>query len=187
MSSTCHRFIATLLLTIGALLTTQTAGAVVRTWTFANVTFEDGGTLNGSFDFDADTDTYSNIDISVAGGDATFFSDFTYTDSNSSVLMSSNEKSLSLFVDLGLSNKRRLFMNFPETAPLTNDGGTVDVLNAIGFGGDSEFRTLPSSPPFGQRSFFTGGTVHAIPEPSSVLFMLALGLGAAAMIRRRRA
>ena len=68
MSRTFHRFVATLLLSIGMLLTTQTAVAVVRTWTFANVTFEDGGTLTGSFDFDADTTSYSNIDISTEGG-----------------------------------------------------------------------------------------------------------------------
>jgi len=174
------------LFSIGMLLTAQTVGAAVLTWTFANVMFDDGGTLFGSFDFDADTDTFSNLNISTQGGDATFYPDFTYTDANSSILGTSDNEGLRLQVTFGASDTRSLGMDFPDTASLTNAGGTVDVLNIAGFGGDSEFRTLPSSPPFGQRSFLQGGTVHAIPEPSSALFILALGLGVAAVIRWRR-
>jgi hypothetical protein len=167
----------------GILASVQAATAAPLTWTFADVAFDDGGTLSGSFDFDADATLFSNINISVEGGNATFYPDFTYTELNSSVLGSSNEKLLSLVASLGMSDNRSLFMDF-ESA-LTNAGGTIGVLNPAGLGGASELRTLPSSPPFGQRGFLPGGTISAIPEPSSTLFVLAFVLGAAAFIRWR--
>jgi hypothetical protein len=184
MSRTLHRVLGTVLLGLGVLLITQTAGAAVLTWTFADVKFDDNGTLTGSFGFDANTGTYSNIDISVAGGNATFFPDFTYTGANSDVLSSSDDTHLSLVATFAAKDVRSLFMDFADS--MTNAGGTIAVLNPAGLGGDSEFRTLSSSPPFGQRGFLPGGTIHAVPEPSSIWFLLALGLGVAAMSRRRR-
>ncbi len=168
---------------IGTLAVAQNATAVVLTWTFSDVTFDDGGTLGGSFDYDADINAYSNINISTEGGNATFYPDFTYTDANSTILGSSDQTGLSLVVTFAVNDQRRLFMDFD--AGLTNAGGTIGVLNPAGLGGDSEFRTLPSSPPFGQRGFLPGGTIHAIPEPSTALFVLALVLGAAAVVRLR--
>ena len=76
---------------------------------------------------------------------------------------------------------RTLFMQFAQ--PLTNQGGSIVLQNSDGLGGDAEFHTLPSSPPFGQRPF-TSGTVSAIPEPSSAVSLLVLGaLGASVWLR----
>jgi hypothetical protein len=44
------------------------AKAQVRTWTFQNVTFADGGTLSGSFQFDFRSSSYSNINIVTTEG-----------------------------------------------------------------------------------------------------------------------
>ena len=45
-----------------------TANAAVVTWTFQDVVFDDGGTLTGSFDYDADINRYSNIVIETTAG-----------------------------------------------------------------------------------------------------------------------
>ena len=42
--------------------------AAVVTWQLVSVTFEDGGVATGSFDYDADTDTFSAINIDTSGG-----------------------------------------------------------------------------------------------------------------------
>jgi hypothetical protein len=52
-------------LVLASLLAAGTAHAVPLTWTLQNVTFDDGGSANGSFDFDADTTSYSNIMINT--------------------------------------------------------------------------------------------------------------------------
>ncbi|WP_282605550.1 hypothetical protein [Pelagibius sp. Alg239-R121] len=44
------------------------ASAVPLLWTLDNVTFNGGGTATGSFLFDADTASYSNISVTTAGG-----------------------------------------------------------------------------------------------------------------------
>lgn len=44
------------------------AHAVPVQWTLDNVAFDDGGTASGSFVYDADTQTYSNIQVSTTSG-----------------------------------------------------------------------------------------------------------------------
>jgi hypothetical protein len=62
---------------------------------------------------------------------------------------------------------------FAEADALTpKDLAAMQQQARTGLSGDAEFHTLPSSPPFGQRSF-SSGTVSAIPEPSSVVSLLA--------------
>ena len=38
------------------------------TWTISNATFSDGGTASGTFVYDADTNTYSSINITTTTG-----------------------------------------------------------------------------------------------------------------------
>ena len=47
---------------------TGSAWAVPVTWTLHNVVFEDGATASGSFVYDADTNTYSAVNITTQGG-----------------------------------------------------------------------------------------------------------------------
>jgi hypothetical protein len=63
----------------GVLASTSPSHAL--TWNLNNVTFADGGTATGSFDYDTATNTYSNINITVTGpllGGGSF----TFQDSN---------------------------------------------------------------------------------------------------------
>jgi hypothetical protein len=45
-----------------------TASAVPVLWTFSGATFSDGGTASGSFVYDADTNTYSSVNITTTAG-----------------------------------------------------------------------------------------------------------------------
>ncbi|HVO57467.1 MAG TPA: PEP-CTERM sorting domain-containing protein [Dongiaceae bacterium] len=54
-----------------------TASADGVTWTLLNLTFEDGSTATGSFDYNAATNTFSNINIVTSSGVS--FTGATYT------------------------------------------------------------------------------------------------------------
>lgn len=53
--------------------------AAPLTWTLDNVVFDDGGTVTGSFVYDADTNTYSGISLQTAGGPITGASGYLLT------------------------------------------------------------------------------------------------------------
>lgn len=44
------------------------AAAIPITWSLVGVTFTDGGTASGTFVYDADTNTYSNVNITTTAG-----------------------------------------------------------------------------------------------------------------------
>jgi hypothetical protein len=46
----------------------STIFAVPVQWTFSGITFNDGGTASGTFVYDAATNTYSGINVTVTGG-----------------------------------------------------------------------------------------------------------------------
>ena len=56
------------LLAAAVMMTALNALAVPTVWTLAGVTFSDGGTASGSFVYDADSNTYSSINIVANGG-----------------------------------------------------------------------------------------------------------------------
>ena len=100
----------------------SSASAAPITWTLQNVTFLDGGTGSGSFVYDATTNVYANINISVsatAGYPATTFQfllpggNFSFglvaTDSNNANLTGAHRISLVSFSNL------------------TNAGGTIFI------------------------------------------------------------
>jgi len=51
------------LITLALLLVCSSAIAAPVKWTFQNVVFNDGGTMTGSFTWDADTYQFSDINI----------------------------------------------------------------------------------------------------------------------------
>ena len=177
--------IAAFTLAVAVILScTAPAAATVLTWTLHDVVFDDGGTAEGTFDFDADTTTFSNLNISVSGGDATFFPAFVYTPATTHLEDPLTATDLSIHANqVVIGDTRTLFIQFEQ--PLTNAGGTSVVQNPNGLGGDSEFRTLVTSPPFGQRGFILGGTVTAVPEPSSFAILAFAALIATLVLKRR--
>jgi len=134
------------------------------TWTINNAVFDDGGAVSGTFDYDADTNSYSNIALLTTDGSSTF-SGTTYL-SSQSVSSASFFNSSTTLNDVG-TGLTVFAMQFFQ--PLTNAGGAVALFTGDEY--NSSF-TL-------QRSLLGGATVSAVPVPAAVwLFGSALaGLG----------
>ncbi|MFN7923055.1 MAG: PEP-CTERM sorting domain-containing protein [Bryobacteraceae bacterium] len=160
-------------------------GASPVIWTVSG-TFTDGGTVSGSFVFDAATTTVPSWNIHVAGGDTATFPAIDYVTGPVPVYYNNF-----LAPEIGLvffdpNSTRRLTLL--TTADLTNAGGVVSL---VGFKNNSEFsgECYNCSP---SRVFVEGGSLAgtpvsvdsgpSTPEPASVgLFMAG---GAALAVRR---
>jgi len=98
------------------------------TWTFVGGSFMDGGTISGSFTFDADTGLFSNIDVTTAGG--------SFPGAHYTAISPSRPSSPSGFHfvtqasgDLTGTNTLDSFLN----PPMTNLGGTIPLFaNQLG-------------------------------------------------------
>jgi len=145
------------------------ASADAITWTFSDVTFDDGGIASGSFVYDAPTNTYSSIDITTTSGSA--FAGTTYH--TLSGLFGSSSTGMLLGASGDLTNTDLLFLLFGPA--LTNSGGTV-LLSGFGEGTcdntNCSLSTLDRSITGGELV----GTVST-PEPSA-LSLLTVALAA---------
>ena len=65
------------------ILSTASLLARTVTWTLDGVTFSDGASASGSFEFDHATQTAVDWNISVSGGDESIFPPFTYSPATS--------------------------------------------------------------------------------------------------------
>ena len=171
----------------GLALFASAASAVQLTWTLDNVVFQsaitgDVGTATGSFDYDADTDTYSNINIVTSGwtdaNDVQALEHEFYTDSYSvnydypyqkTDIWNYDENVVRLTrYDEGIGELGWMIMDFSD-APLTNAGGISHLRDGL-INGDG-----------GVFAWFVTGSVQAsvVPIPAAVwLFASALaGLG----------
>jgi len=104
------------------------------TWTL-NATFDDGGTASGGFTYDADTGTFSNWNVSTAGGNTSVFFPFTFTTSNSTLGFNQNDKSGRQFVfssnatfpDSLAPNPESLDLGITPVSPMSDAGGTLEI------------------------------------------------------------
>jgi hypothetical protein len=149
------------------LLSLNSANATVLTWELVNVVFDDQTAVTGSFDFDSDTNTYSNWSLSVEAGG--IFPAFTYLQSNGSAgIACGAAPTCADFVSIA-SALNGSFLRLEYDSPLTNSGGTIDLTLA-----------------FPNRSFecdncnnfryITGGAVRAFVPAPATLALLGLGL-----------
>ncbi|UBF29206.1 PEP-CTERM sorting domain-containing protein [Kovacikia minuta CCNUW1] len=167
------------------LLDVQPAAAISLTWTLSNATFSDGvllsgvtyadgGTASGSFDYDAATNQYSNINVVTGEG-------YTYRQLGwlSEPQPLSNHQNLYLFREkTSLNEPFSSAVKFQFAHPLTNamNPGLIAIAAASEEritrgpqGLDIETRTLVP----GTNAFISAST-QAVPEPIS-----AIGLGVA--------
>jgi hypothetical protein len=145
--------------------------AVPLTWTLNDIVFEDGGTATGSFVYDADANSYSNIDITTQGGDDSFyggsytqlFAPYSYSQNSGYV----QTESLLCGVPQDLCGFGLLF-----ESNLTNAGGTKAIIFDNSISVEIRINSF-------QDRDITSGTVSAVPIPAAVwLFGSALaGLG----------
>ncbi len=171
------------LLGIAALTTLAgAASAGPVTWTLSGVTFAQGGTASGSFAYDADTDTYSSINIST-----TTDSQATGTTGYDTVLGFSNHILLSVVKaaegpDFTGDHSLRLFF----TSPLTSLGGTASLATFEG-----EWVCINSACSSEPLRYFASGSVvsesvSGTPEPATAL-LLVPACGLIAWRRRKSA
>jgi hypothetical protein len=110
-------------------LASGTATAVPIKWTLSGITFLDGGTVTGTFVYDADTNTYSSVSIITTATNpptAGFVPGATYTaphpPSGADVLYAITNPSLP-----DLTGTPVVIIRFAQV--LTNAGGTTNVFN----------------------------------------------------------
>ena len=123
------------------------------TWTLSGATFDDGGTASGSFVYDADTDTYSSVQITTTAGTQRSGTTFVdpiglYTRSDLLYVATSGG------AGIGLSS---LYLAFD--VPLTDAGGV------IGIGGVEGTCTSNNCGAQGQPMRNITGSVIAVPAP----------------------
>jgi hypothetical protein len=149
------------------------------TWTFSGVTLSDGGTMSGSFVYDADTNTYSSINITTSGGSQT---GTTFAVAHTAVASSANFFYVLPSGPITALSTHSLLLVFP--AALTNAGGTRALVLQGEFvcGGATCAPTPGISLRDSAGGLLTGVPVPppppTTPAPTSVL-LLATGLLAA--------
>lgn len=156
-----------------------TATAIPVTWNLSGVTFDDGGTASGWFDYDADVNSVFDYDISVAGGDTGDFPEISYTDDNSSVGIYPRTGQEDVFIfQIDLSDRQFRITPVDE---LTNLGGTVAVDLFTAYNGSSGVECFNCNP---WRRITAGELVASIPEPATLALF---GIGFTARRRRKPA
>ncbi len=183
-------------LAIAGISVAPPARAASLTWSVQDAVFEDGGTLTGTFDYDAETRTYSNVNLAVSGG---LLDNFLYQGSSCGVTptagrtclpdrsQSPDQFLIEVFAQTGYADsagvKGWLFLSFMQN--LTSAGGTVPFFNS----GELWFKPQGSDTHrSGQRAIVKGqvfaqAPVAGIPEPTTIAG-LALASAGLACIRR---
>ncbi len=168
------------------------ASATPITWNLVDVTFGDGSLASGSFVFDADTTTYSSINIVTTAG--TFYPAETFTflctspcngvpaDNDNMLLLTQTSSS-----DLTATPAFAIFP--PLDQPLTNGGGDIPLTGStaaafLALCGDS---TCSFPDPNSFPNYVVSGELDA-PEPSAALLIgsAVLMFGVVVRFRRRR-
>jgi hypothetical protein len=129
-------------------------------WTFTDARFTDGGTITGSFVYDADTQQVPEWSVSVAGGETSAFPPLTYTELNGSADSGKNPGNSQPTVYFYLGGSQRVLRVTPMDA-LTNAGGDTAInLNTAGnrSGGVECYNCGPWRE-------ISAGSLHGVPVP----------------------
>ncbi len=166
-------------------VTSAPASAVPLLWTLNDVTFNAGGTASGSFRFDADTASYSDIAVTTSGtGDS---------DTSFDLVAGTGLGYLQLLdSSAGPDYSGAVTLSLSFLAELTNAGGEVGLeLNSFSAGlagcanPDCFILTAVAGDQFASGSVISE-VITQVPEPAT-LATLGLGLGLLAFTRRKKA
>jgi len=181
---------------LASMMLMQVAHANV--YNLENVTFDDGGTVSGSFDWDGvlccANPILQNWDITVSGGNTGEFPTFEYTPatSTSNGFFDAQPPFDVAFVLQGLGNfgtvqpgdfPRERFLVLLLDRNAVPSGNIPLILTATqNFDGSNEEFVIRVNTVVSERTI-TGGTAVLVPEPSMIAF---IGLGVLALFYSRR-
>lgn len=181
------------------------AEAVPILWHFDNANFSDGGSMVGSFVYDADADfsynPISDFSITVSGGDVAVFPSITY-DASSATSSVFRIPPFLQFPPIGIEGLiqfqqtiasanpdtpglRQRDIQFLTNTPLSNAGGTVTI-KTTGFYVGAECYACAPFRLLTDGSSLRGTAMSAVPEPASWAMMVVGFFGLASILRRQR-
>ena len=179
-----NRRLTRYLLVMIGLIFVNTAQALPIKWVLQDVVFNDQSTATGSYFYDADTNMFSNINVSTSTIGSV------YTVGNPSSGGNSGFLAL-LTTDVGdLTGVLELTMALAST--MANAGGTLAIVPDFVFSGGTGFSFEgacidPSCSSFGaQRGISSGSVTTSVPVPAT-LALFGLGLASLGWSRRKRA
>jgi len=188
------------------LLFSSVASAQPIKWTLNNVIFSDGGTASGSFFYDAETNTVSEVNIVTEGGDPTdttppsfyWLGPTTYTEG-----AMDNSLLLELETNIGSDWKASLIFWFsdPEDSSvsadpqqLTTSGGVYNIANHPNEAWPEWRRefiyeidcvtSCGSGDRQSAKRYIVSGTVSAVPLPAA-FWLFASGIGLLGWVKRK--
>jgi hypothetical protein len=160
----------------GLILACQIASAGPITWTLSGVTFDDHTTASGSFVYNADTNGFSDWNITTENG---LISGFNYIASNS-VVASANDDSTGV---LFLANIGTRYINLNFVSAMTNAGGIIG-LDVTPIFNDFHTNSWECNNCVPVR-LIAAGSITSVPEPGTIA-LLGVGLVGFGLSRRRR-
>lgn len=183
-------------LALGLLLAgAGTALAAPVTWSLHGVTLEDGGVATGTFRYDADTNTFDNINIVTTGG---LMSGSAYTQvggvyGGASMPPAANRVGLLTASGAGVGRRN---LNLQLLSGMTNAGGIITIRPTSAFSAETTCGDPGCATAVAPLRGVTGGAVTSFPLPpptiptmgewAMILFGAILAGFAALTVTRRR-
>jgi hypothetical protein len=158
---------------VASLCAVIVGAAHANTWYLSGMTFSDGATASGSFEYDATTGLVGAYSLTTTAGPT--FSAFTYVPGDSYVNYGWLANNVAW-----ISNAGNRFLALTFISPLTDGGGAVEIRRG-GYAASGSWEHVDG---LINRDVLYG-SISAIPEVETYAMLLA-GLGLIGMVARRR-